>query len=357
MISGVRIFPPITLALSGLFLSVLSAQTTAERNETATMSAEAERRVMEETLGEILQQVGPDTERGAMFQEAQNKWVQYVKEQSKADADGVSGQATYPQSYFETMRELTRYRTRVLEGCLSRLKAEEVGVRADVAAGRPAAGAGEQKSLRDWRAEVTDEPVSVETEFYSAEIEGISGVLAGHWRGEELWRGLFFADRGDTIVFYGGKMQKGGIVFEAWQEGARIGRGYLREEEGDLRGRFYDQRRRESPLALRLLKRPSTSAGVAPTSYRGLVGTEETGLALEWHHTRLVQGKTDGGNRLVGYNYSSGKLFLEEWEAGAEGRLVGFWKLEKRKRGNSNRWVGWKGDLVGRSEKVDFGKS
>ena len=337
--------------------SVLLGQAASNPNEQAATSAEAERKIMEETLGEILKAVGKDSERGKMFRKAQNEWIQYVKEQAKADADGVSGEAKYPQSYFQTMRELTRYRTRSLEGCLSRLEAESVGGRGpvDVAAESGNSSSG-NSSARDWKAEVGDNPTADAVELYEAEIEGITGVLAGQWRGEELWRGVFMADRGDAIILYGGKMERGGMVFEAWQEGTRIGRGFVRDEDGDLRGRFFDERRRESDIVLKLRKQPSpVSYKVALTNYSGLLGTEELSIGLEWHDTRFVRGKY-GEFLLEGHNYSQGKLFLRETQEGESGVVVAYWMLAKKSSGGSTRWVGQRKAVGGALEKVDFGR-
>lgn len=348
-----NLFLFIWLVTSGAVL----AQSTVEGNEQAATSAEAERKIMEATLDEILMAVGKDSDRGKMFRRAQNEWIKYVKEQAKADADGVSGEAKYPQSYFQTMRELTRYRTRILEGCLSRLEAETVGGRSDVAN----ADAGESKgggnsSARDWKAEVGDAPTADEIILYEAEIEGVDGVLAGQWRGEDLWRGVFLAERGDSIDLFGGKMERGGIVFEAWQEGTRIGRGFARDEDGDLRGRFFDERRRESPIVLKARKQPSpVGYSVALTPYRGLIGTEESELALEWHNSRFVRGN-QGEAVVDGHNYSQGKLFLEEREPGENGRVVAFWSLAKKSSGGNTRWAGQRKALGGEPQKVDFGR-
>ena len=326
-------------------------------NEQAASSAEAERKIMEATLEEILEVVGKDSERGKMFRRAQNDWIKYVKEQAKADADGVSGEAKYPQSYFQTMRELTRYRTRILEGCVARLEAESVGGRGDgVASNAVAAGGSQNSSVRDWKAEVGDAPSQIPVSLYEAEIEGVGGVLAGQWLTEELWRGIFVANRGDSIVLYGGKMERGGVVFEAWQEGTRIGRGFVRDEGGDLRGRFFDDRRRESPMILKLRKQPKpVSYSVGLTGYSGLVGTEELQVSLEWHDTRFVRGQF-GELLLEGHNYSQGKLFLREAEAGEEGKVLAFWTLEKKSVGGNTRWVGQRKAVGGKLEKVDFGR-
>ncbi|MGJ8724186.1 MAG: hypothetical protein ACSHYB_06495 [Roseibacillus sp.] len=336
---------------------LLLAQADSNPNEQAATSAEAERKIMEATLGEILKVVGKDSERGKMFRKAQNEWIQYVKEQAKADADGVSGEAKYPQSYFQTMRELTRYRTRILEGCLSRLEAESIGGRGAAAlAEKGESSASESSSARDWKSEVGDSSTTDPIELFEAEIEGVSGVLAGQWRGEELWRGVFLAERGDAIVLYGGKMERGGMVFEAWQEGTRIGRGFVRDEDGDLRGRFFDDRRRESAIVLKLRKQPApVSYNVALTSYSGLVGTEELSVGLEWHDTRFVRGKR-GEFLLEGHNYSQGKLFLRELEPGEEGKVLAFWILEKKPTGGRTRWVGQRKAVSGELQKVDFGR-
>lgn len=330
-------------------------------NEQAASSAEAERKVMEATFQQILEAVGKDSERGKMFRRAQNDWIKYVKEQAKADADGVSGQAKYPQSYFQTMRELTRYRTRILEGCVSRLEAESVGGRGDGPANNALAAGGSQSgsqnsSVRDWKAEVGDSPSQIPVSLYEAEIEGVAGGLAGQWLSEELWRGVFVANRGDSIALYGGKMERGGVVFEAWQEGTRIGRGFVRDEGGDLRGRFFDDRRRESPMVLKLRKQPNpVSYSVALTGYSGLVGTEELKVGLEWHDTRFVRGKV-GEFLLEGHNYSQGKLFLKESEAGDEGKVLAFWALEKKSVAGKTRWTGQRKEVGGKLEKVDFGR-
>lgn len=336
-------------------VGILSAQAPTSGNERAATSAEAERKIMEATLAEILKVVGKDSERGKMFRRAQNEWIKYVKEQAKADADGVSGEAKYPQSYFQTMRELTRYRTRVLEGCLSRLQAETVGGRGDGQNTVAASDSG-SSSVRDWKAEVGDQVTSDAVTLYEAEIEGVSGILAGQWRGEELWRGVFLAERGDSILLYGGKMERGGVVFEAWQEGTRIGRGFVRDEDGDLRGRFFDERRRESPIVLRRRKQPQpVSYKVALTEYSGLKGTDELKIGLEWHDTRFVRGKV-GESELEGHNYSQGKLFLREMEPGEEGEVTAFWTLVKKSGGGSTRWVGQRKSVAGQLEKVDFGR-
>lgn len=335
---------------------ILLAQAGGNPNEQAASSAEAERKIMETTFGEILKVVGKESERGKMFRKAQNEWIKYVKEQAKADADGVSGEAKYPQSYFQTMRELTRYRTRVLEGCLSRLEAESVGGRGSVAVNEGGSAAAENSSARDWKAEVGDGSTMDPIELFEAEIEGNLGVLAGQWRGEELWRGVFLAERGDAIVLYGGKMERGGMVFEAWQEGARIGRGFVRDEDGDLRGRFFDDRRRESAIVLKLRKQPSpVSYNVALTGYTGLMGTEELKIGLEWHDTRFVRGKREEF-LLEGHNYSQGRLFLREFEAGEGGGVVAFWVLEKKSSGGSTRWVGQRKAVTGELQKVDFSR-
>ncbi len=332
------------------------AQSTVEGNEQAASSAEAEREIMEQTLAEILKAVGKDSERGKMFRRAQNEWIKYVKEQAKADADGVSGEAKYPRSYFQTLRELTRYRTRALEGSLSRLEAESVGGRGDLAASSSTNSQGGSSSARDWKAEVGDHPSAEETTLYEAEIEGNEGILAGQWQGEDLWRGVFLASRGDSIVLYGGKMARGGIVFEAWQEGTRIGRGFARDEAGDLRGRFFDERRRETPIVLKARKQPSpVSYNVALTPYTGLIGTGEANLALEWHDTRFVRGKQND-SVLNGHNYAGGRLFLKEKEPGQDGKFLAFWALEKKSSGGKTRWVGQRKPLNGALEKVDFGR-
>lgn len=338
-----------------LTVGLLSAQATVNSNEQAASSAEAERKVMEATFEEILTMVGKESERGKMFRRAQNEWIKYVKEQAKADADGVSGEAKYPQSYFQTMRELTRYRTRILEGCLSRLEAESVGGRGDnVVAAETSSGL--NSSVRDWKAEVGDSPTADEVTLYEAEIEGVQGLLAGQWRGEELWRGVFLAERGDTIVLYGGKMERGGVVFEAWQEGTRIGRGFVRDEDGDLRGRFFDDRRRESPIVLKSRKQPNpVSYKVARTSYSGLMGTDELKVGLEWHDTRFVRGMREDF-LLEGHNYSQGKLFLRETEPGEEGKVIAYWSLVKKSGGGSTRWVGQRKTVSGDLRKVDFGR-
>ncbi|MDP0492052.1 MAG: lysozyme inhibitor LprI family protein [Verrucomicrobiota bacterium JB023] len=354
---GVKIIP---LFLFGILLGLpLDAQDVATANENATAAAENERKIMEATLAEVLKLTGKDTERGKKFLKAQNDWIAYVKTQAEADADGVSGDARYPQSYFETMRELTRYRTRALEGCLSRLRAEQGGSRSDVTGGA-GGGQGGQAKVRDWKAEVGDQAVAAGTTLYQATIEGVDGIVAGQWRGEaeDLWRGVFLADRGDMMILYGGRMERGGVVFEAWQENARIGRGYLRSEAGDAtwRGRFFDERRRESPIVLRPITRSQpVSYEVALTRYTGLVGGEEAELGLEWHDSRYVQGEF-GSHRVKGHNYDSGKLFLEEWEAGEGGRLVGLWSLEKIKRGSSTRWAGRLVNEEGALQEVDFGR-
>lgn len=335
---------------------LLGAQTAVDGNEQAASSAEAERAIMETTLAEILKVVGKESERGKMFRRAQNEWIKYVKEQAQADADGVSGEAKYPQSYFQTMRELTRYRTRVLEGCLARLQAEKVGVRGDVATTNEGSASTGNNSARDWKGEVGDEPSASLVELYEAEIEGVAGVLGGQWRGEELWRGVFLADRGDAIVLYGGKMERGGVVFEAWQEGTRIGRGFVREEDGDLRGRFFDERRRESPIILKLRTQPNpVSYDVALTVYSGLLDTEAMEVGLEWHDTRFVRGKF-GDEVLSGHNYSQGKLFLVESEPGDEGKALAIWSLEKKSSGGNTRWAGTRKALDGSTQKVDLGR-
>ena len=336
--------------------SVLLGQAEENPNEQAATSAEAERKIMEATLGEVLKQVGKDSERGKMFRKAQNEWIQYVKEQAKADADGVSGEAKYPQSYFQTMRELTRYRTRILEGCLSRLEAESIGGRGAAVPEQGTASASESSSARDWKGEVGDQPTTDPVELYEAEIEGVKGVLAGQWRGEELWRGVFLADRGDAIVLYGGKMERGGMVFEAWQEGTRIGRGFVRDEDGDLRGRFFDDRRRESPIVLKVRDQPKpVSYKVALTKYSGLMGTEDLDIGLEWHDTRFVRGKR-GDFVLEGHNYSQGKLFLRETDPNDEDKVIAYWSLAKKSTGGSTRWGGQRETVSGELQKVDFGR-
>ena len=341
---------PICLATSGL----LNAQNQVSGNEQAASSAEAERKIMEQTLAEVLTAVGKESDRGKMFRRAQNEWIKYVKEQAKADADGVSGDATYPTSYFQTIRELTRYRTRVLEGCLTRLQAEEVGVRGDVTANPGRKSESGNNSVRDWKAEVGDQPTNDEVTLYEAEFEGVKGVMAGQWRGanQELWRGVFLADRGDAVIFYGGKMERGGVVFESWQEGTRIGRGFAKEEDTDLRGRFFDDRRRESPIVLRARKRPNpVSYNVALSQYSGLMGTNEAKMGLEWHDTRFVRGHS-GDRILVGHNYSQGKLFLVEKEPGEGGRTVALWSLSRK----SKRWVGQRKAVGGDFVTVDFAR-
>ncbi|WP_411844648.1 lysozyme inhibitor LprI family protein [Roseibacillus persicicus] len=346
------------ILFSSLFLMAgsVSAQNAVNGNEQAASSAEAERKIMETTFDEILTIVGKESERGKMFRRAQNEWIKYVKEQAQADADGVSGEAKYPQSYFQTMRELTRYRTRVLEGCLQRLQAEKIGVRGDVASSTESAFSSGNSSARDWKNEVGDEPSAETVALYEAEIEGVSGVLGGQWRGEELWRGVFLADRGDSIVLYGGKMERGGVVFEAWQEGTRIGRGFVRDEDGDLRGRFFDERRRESPIVLKLRKQPNpVSYDVALTRYTGLLDTEELEIGLEWHDTRFVRGKM-GERILTGHNYSQGKLFLVETDAAEGGNALAVWSLEKKSAGGGTRWTGTRKTLDDSIQKVDFGR-
>lgn len=345
------------LFLTWLVILGAAIAQTGNGNEQAAGSAEAERKIMEATLGEILKAVGKDSDRGKMFRQAQNQWIKYAKEQAKADADGVSGEAKYPQSYFQTLRELTRYRIRCLEGSLSRLEAESVGGRGNFVANQPAQGSSSGgNAVRDWKAEFGDQAVSGEITLYEAEIEGIKGVLGGQWRDEEHWRGIFLADRGDSIVLYGGKMERGGVVFEAWQEGARIGRGFARDEDGNLRGRFFDVRRRESPIVLKARKRPSpVTYNVALTPYSGLLGTEESSLGLEWHDTRFVRGK-QGEGVLVGHNYAQGKLFLLEKEAGEEGKVTAFWSLSKKSSGGSTRWAGQRQTVSGEIKKVDFGR-
>ncbi|MEM9079902.1 MAG: hypothetical protein AAGC74_04335 [Verrucomicrobiota bacterium] len=346
----------VVLVLAGFSVC---AQTVTERNESATAAAEGERRVMEATLREVLDLVGSDSERGKMFLAAQNEWVQYTKQQAEADADGVSGDARYPGSYFETLRELTRYRTRVLEGCLRRLQAEETGVR-DAVAGVQGGeqGGAAKRQVRDWKAEVGDGPYAGGTELYVAQIEGVDGILAGQWRGEKLWRGVFFAERGDTMVLYGGKMERGGgIVFEAWQEGARIGRGFVRDEDGNLRGRFFDERRRESAIVLQAQKRPGpVGYDVTTTPYAGILGSEDIEVGLEWHNSRFVRGNFNGSLDLKGHNYDSGKIFLEEWETGPGGRLVALWRAEKTTRSGATRWVGARKGMNGEAVAIDFGR-
>lgn len=348
----------IVIGLLALFSGWVFSQTTTSGNEQATSSAEAERKIMEFTLQEVLAVVGKNSERGKMFLASQNEWVQYVKQQAKADADGVSGEAKYPQAYFQTMRDLTRYRTRVLEGCLSRLKAEQAGGNAAVAAREGDTPSGESNSsAKDWKAEVGDEPMSEEATLYEAEIEGVAGVVAGQWRGEDLWRGIFIADRGDSMILYGGAMERGGIVFEAWQEGTRIGRGFVRDEDGDLRGRFFDERRRESPTVLKAQKQPNpVSYAVSTTPYSGLLGTDDLQIGLEWHNTRFVRGTRSEDSILTGHNYAQGKLFLEERELGENGRLIGCWSLEKKSGGGSTRWAGQYKPLNGEVLAVDFGR-
>ncbi len=348
----------ITLSIFALLTTNFFSQTVVQGNEKAASSAEAERKVMEATLEEILKLVERDSERGKLFRKAQNEWIQYVKEQAKADADGVSGEAKYPQSYFQTMRELTRYRTRVLEGCLSRLEAEKVGGRGSLTSAQAnSRSSSTGSSVRDWKAEVGNKPLIKEATIYEATIEGVNGLLAGQWHGEELLRGFFIADRGDSMILYGGKMERGGVVFEAWQEGTRVGRGFVRNQESDLRGRFFDERRRESPMILKSRSRPNpVSYQVALTSYTGIVGTEPLNIDLEWHDTRFVRGKI-GEERIVkGHNYAQGKLFLEERESGEEGKLVAVWSLKKKSSGGPTRWIGNRKSLSGTLEKVDFGR-
>lgn len=348
----------IVIGFLALFSGWAFSQTITSGNEQATSSAEAERKIMESTLQEVLKIIGEDSARGKMFLASQNEWVQYVKAQAKADADGVSGEAKYPQAYFQTMRELTRYRTRVLEGCLSRLKAEQAGSNAALASREGEADSGgRNSSAKDWKAEVGDEPLSQEATLYEAEIEGVSGLVAGQWRDEELWRGIFIADRGDSMMLYGGKMERGGIVFEAWQEGTRIGRGFVRDEEGDLRGRFFDERRRESPMVLKAQKRPApVSYSVSSTPYSGLLGTDDLQIGLEWHDTRFVRGSRSEETVLSGHNYAQGKLFLEEREPGADGRLLGCWSLTKKSGRGSTRWIGLYKPLDSEVKAVDFGR-
>lgn len=331
------------------------------QNEEEASSAEAERRVMEETFSEVLALAGQDSDRGKMFLQAQNEWIQYVKAQAEADAYGVSGEARYPQSYYQSLRELTRYRTRALEGCLSRLKGEKLGQRGNLASQErngSASGEGTNTAARDWKNEVGDEALQSATTFYLAEIEGVPGVLGGQWKGDNLWRGLFIADRGDGMTLYGGKLEKGGIVFEAWQEGTRIGRGFIREEEGTLRGRFFDERRRESPLVLREQKTPNpVSYDVALTPYTGLIGTEDGVVSLEWHDTHFVRGQRDNGARFLGDNYESGHLFLSELEGeGEDAKVIAFWNLTKSSSGGSTRWLGQRRAIDGSQVAVEFGR-
>ncbi len=346
------------LCIISFFVScgLVLGQTALTRNEQAASSAEAERRVMEETLEKILQTVGKETERGQMFRRAQNEWIKYVKEQAKADADGESGNAKYPQSYFQTLRELTRYRTRALEGCLSRLEAESIGGRGALTDNQATANDAGNSSVRDWKAEVGDHTTADEIFLYEAEIEGVNGVLAGQWRGEELWRGVFLAERGDSITLYGGKTERGGIVFEAWQEGTRIGRGFVRDEDGNLRGRFFDERRRESPVVLRQRKQPNpVSYQVALTNYSGLLGPDEMQLGLEWHDTRFVRGQFRELT-LEGHNYSQGKLFLREVATSGSGEVLAFWTLSKKSSRSGTRWAGLRKAVGGPLKKVDFGR-
>jgi len=346
-------------ALSVSFSGLTSAQTVASSNGQTAASAEAERKIMESTLGEVLKIVGEDSDRGKMFRKAQNEWIQYVKEQAAADADGVSGEAKYPASYFQTMRELTRYRTRILEGCLSRVQAEQLGgqIAQQAHEGAPEAASSGNNSARDWKAEIGDAASADDAILYQAEIEGIPGIVAGQWRGEEFWRGVFIADRGDSMTIYGGKMERGGIVFEAWQEGTRIGRGFVRDEDGDLRGRFFDERRRESPMVLKAMKRPNpVTYDVSLTSYKGLLGADDVALGLEWHDTRFVQGSHGEENRLSGHNYAAGKLFLAESEPGEAGNIVAFWSLAKKSGGGSVRWVGQRSTIEGKMKTVEFGR-
>lgn len=343
--------------LAGTAFCQLSSVTQA--NEEMTSSAEAERRIMEATFGEVLALAGKDTKRGEMFRKAQNEWIKYVKEQAAADADGVSGEARYPQSYYQTLRELTRYRTRALEGCLSRLKAEKVGQRGDLASRNQSGGGGsENTAARDWKSEVGDEPLAAETTFYVAEIEGVAGVVGGQWKSDDLWRGVFIADRGDGMTLYGGRLEKGGIVFEAWQEETRIGRGFIRDEEGNLRGRFFDERRRETPLVLREQKAPKpVSYNVGLTAYTGLVGTEEGEISLEWHDTHFVRGQRANGTILLGDNYDSGRLFLSELDGeGEEAKVLAYWNMTKSSGGGSTRWLGQRKGVDGSQVAVEFGR-
>lgn len=345
------------ILLTGTAFCQLSGVT--KKNEEVTSSAEAERRVMEETFGEVLALAGKDSKRGKMFRKAQNEWIKYVKQQAEADADGVSGEARYPQSYYQTLRELTRYRTRALEGCLSRLRAENVGNRGEVASrNENGEGSGANTAARDWKNEVGDEPLATETTFYVAEIEGVSGVLGGQWQGDELWRGIFIADRGDGMTLYGGKLEKGGIVFEAWQEKTRIGRGFIRDEEGTLRGRFFDERRRETPLVLREQKAPKpVGYKVGLTSYTGLIGTEEGAISLEWHDTHFVRGERAGGARLLGDNFDSGRLFLSELDGeGEDAKVLAYWNMTKSTSGGSTRWLGQRKGVDGSQVAVEFGR-
>jgi uncharacterized protein YecT (DUF1311 family) len=342
-----------------VFAQSNSMEEVSGRNETTTAAAEAERRVMEETFGEVMALAGSDSRRGKMFRKAQNEWIQYVKEQAEADADGASGQARYPTAYFQTMRELTRYRTRVLEGCLSRLKAEAAGMGGDVASqGRNDGNSTSGSAVRNWKNEVGDEALSVNPTLYTAEIEGVSGILAGQWKTDELWRGSFIADRGDGMVLYGGRLERGGIVFEAWQEGTRIGRGFIREESGAMKGRFFDERRRESPMVLREHKQPAPATyEVGLTRYSGLIGTEEEEIALEWHDTYFVRGNRGLQARFRGDNFDQGKLFLEEWEGeGEEAKVVAFWSMIKTDSGGNTRWLGQRKAADGSQQAVEFGQ-
>jgi len=212
-------------------------------------------------------------------------------------------------------------------------------------------------SARDWKAEIGDDPSVDETILYKAEIEGVDGIVAGQWRGEEFWRGVFIAERGDSMTIYGGKIERGGIVFEAWQEGTRIGRGFVRDEDGDFRGRFFDERRRESPMVLKTMKRPNpVTYDVSLTGYKGLLGTENTALGLEWHDTRFVRGNHNEEGLLSGHNYAAGKLFLEEREPGDSGRVIAYWSLAKKSGGGSIRWVGQRSTIVGEVETAEFGR-
>ena len=340
-----------------MFSSFLCAQTGRTPNEKAVGSAEAERKIMEETLQEVVKLAGgPDSARGKMFQKSQNEWIQYVKEQAKADADGVSGKSQYPKSYFLTMQELTRYRIRVLEGCAIRLKAEGLGGRADGAGSvansqHDSSGAGAVA----WREAIGDSPITTEVSLYDGQFEDVSGLLAGQWLDDKMWRGVFLAERGDSIILYGGKMERGGVVFEAWQEGARVGRGFVREETGNLRGRFFDERRRETAVVFKLNKRPGPQGQVGLTSYSGLQGTKEIQLGLEWHNaTRYLRGVV-GTNALVGHNYAGGKIFLVERTGSLGGPAIAFWALAKKTAGGKTRWVGTRNSLSGELDKIDIG--
>jgi hypothetical protein len=329
------------------------------RNESITAAAEAERRVMEETHAEVLALAGEDSKRGQMFRKAQKEWIQYLKTQAKADADGASGKARYPAAYFQTMRELTRYRTRVLEGCLSRLKAEKAGMGGDIASeGRNEGGGTAESTVRNWKKEVGDEALGVNPTLYTAEIEGVSGILAGQWKTEELWRGSFIADRGDGMVLYGGKLDRGGIVFESWQEGTRIGRGFIRDEDGVLRGRFFDERRRESPMVLSEHKQPDPAGyEVGLTRYSGLIGTTEEEIALEWHNTYFVRGNRGAEASFRGDNFDTGKLFLEEWRGdGENAEVVAYWSMNKTDSGGNTRWLGQRKAANGSQQAVEFSR-